>query len=504
MSEQDVHVLVSALEGAVVSPVNLGTSDIGIRQGGAGVVSRARARSIRGQFRFLYLAMGVGDALAVVVALLLAGQLRWGVPGLPTYLTAALVVTPFLVWTLFKGFRLYEVHQLSPAEEFRRVLQAVTVVFAVLVVLSFWAHSTVSRLWVGMSWGMAVLLTLLLRRLWRAYVANAREDGLLTYRTLIVGTGEEAVSLADVMTQGPLGFCPIGFVAVTPSDPVPQTMAVLGTIDRLREVIVDARAECVFVASTGLRPRDVAQISKVVRQEGIEVRVNANLPEVLASRLAVSSVGGVMTLTLKPVRLTGFQAVAKRTFDMVSAAIGLVIAIPLWIGVAAAIKLSDRGPVLFRQQRVGQYGRPFWLLKFRTMVPEAESMVQSLRELNEASGPLFKLRNDPRVTRVGRWLRKWSLDELPQLVNVLKGDMSLVGPRPCLPDETRGYETWHFDRFEVRPGISGLWQVSGRSDVSFDEYVRMDLFYIENWSLAYDLYILAKTVPILFSGRGAY
>ena len=153
---------------------------------------------------------------------------------------------------------------------------------------------------------------------------------------------------------------------------------------------------------------------------------------------------------------------------------------------------------------MGQHGRPFTLLKFRTMVHGADQMVDLLRERNEADGPLFKLRDDPRVTRVGRWLRRWSLDELPQLLNVLKGDMSLVGPRPPLPDEVRQYEEWHFDRLQVRPGITGLWQIKGRSDVSFNEYVTLDLFYIENWSLAYDLYIVLHTLRAVFSRRGAY
>jgi lipopolysaccharide/colanic/teichoic acid biosynthesis glycosyltransferase len=168
------------------------------------------------------------------------------------------------------------------------------------------------------------------------------------------------------------------------------------------------------------------------------------------------------------------------------------------------VKATSRGPVLFRQQRVGRDGQLFTIYKFRTMVHDAESRLALLADQNEAQGPLFKIRKDPRITRMGRWLRRASLDELPQLLNVLTGEMSLVGPRPPLPTEVAVYHDWHRDRLAVQPGITGLWQVGGRSELSFDDAVRLDLFYIENWSLTLDLFILGKTVPAVLSSRGAY
>ena len=189
---------------------------------------------------------------------------------------------------------------------------------------------------------------------------------------------------------------------------------------------------------------------------------------------------------------------------LVIAGAGLILTAPIWLVAAVAIKLDSPGPVLYRQRRVGEGGRPFVMLKFRSMYVDAEQRLAELRPLSEADGPLFKLRNDPRVTRVGRVLRRWSLDELPQLWNVIRGDMSLVGPRPPLPEEVAAYEEWHFARLEAPPGVTGLWQVSGRSELSFEDYVRRDLFYIENWSLAYDLFIVLKTIPMVLSRRGAY
>ena len=283
-----------------------------------------------------------------------------------------------------------------------------------------------------------------------------------------------------------------------------EDLPVLGTVTELREVIRTVGAECVFAASSAITTDEMKHVAKAVRLEGVQVRVTATLPEVLSSRVAVQSLGGVTALSLRPVRLTGTQTVLKRAFDVVVAGLGTILLSPLLLILAAAVKLTSSGPVLYRQTRVGQRGRPFTMLKFRTMQVGADAMIETLRQEHQVDSLMFKMVNDPRVTGVGRRLRKFSLDELPQLINVIKGDMSLVGPRPPLPEEVTRYEDWQFDRLEVPPGISGLWQVSGRSDLSFDDCVRLDLFYIENWSLAYDLYILAKTIPVLVSKRGAY
>jgi exopolysaccharide biosynthesis polyprenyl glycosylphosphotransferase len=262
--------------------------------------------------------------------------------------------------------------------------------------------------------------------------------------------------------------------------------------------------ESVFIASSAVSPEQMKGIVRQLRRHQVDVRVSANMTEILASRLTVHPVGNLLALSMQPVRLSGSKAVAKRSFDLAVAALLIVLTCPLWLLAALAVKATSRGPVLFRQRRVGRDQRVFTICKFRTMVRGAELMLADLEAKNEASGLLFKIREDPRITRVGRLLRRLSLDELPQLLNVLTGDMSLVGPRPPLPKEVAAYEDWHMDRLEVRPGITGLWQVGRRSgeDWSFDDVVRLDLFYIENWSITYDLFILVKTVPAVF-GRGA-
>jgi exopolysaccharide biosynthesis polyprenyl glycosylphosphotransferase len=335
-------------------------------------------------------------------------------------------------------------------------------------------------------------------------VRRIRLEGKLTFRTLIVGANLEAERLAATMQTRELGFEPVGFVAGGMDDLRLDDQRVVGPVGRIRELIRETRADCLFVASSAVTPEDVVQIMKARRLENVEVRFTANLPTVLSSRLAPQTIGGVMTLSVNVLQLTRFQAAAKRACDVAISALGLLLLLPLFVAVAVAIKATSRGPVVFRQERIGLRGRPFTVLKFRTMVAGADLLLEGLRDQNEADGPLFKLRQDPRVTRVGAILRHYSIDELPQLWNVLKGEMSLVGPRPPLAGEVARYEEWQHDRLEVRPGITGLWQVSGRSDLSWDEAVRLDLRYVEDWSLALDSVILWKTFRAVLSGRGAY
>ncbi len=457
----------------------------------------------RVQYRRLYRLMGLTDGACVALALVLARWVRYGWHA-PADLLPITLLAPFGTVALFRAFRLYESHRFTAAEEFRRVFLAVTLGVMTLATLGFWARSTLSRSWILTTWAFALVLTLAGRRLWHAQIRRERAIGRLTFRTLVVGANAEAVSLATAMRAPDSGFEPVGFVRTSEETCPELDPPVVGHIRELRELVHRERADCVFVASSAVSAEETKQIARIVRLEGLEVRVSASLPVVLSSRLSAQPVGGVMSLALRPARLTRTQRALKRAFDLVVAGLGLLLTSPLWIVVAVAIKLDSPGPVLYRQRRVGEGGRPFVMLKFRSMYEDAERRLDELRPRSDVDGPLFKLRDDPRVTRVGRWLRRWSVDELPQLWNVIRGDMSLVGPRPPLPEEVAAYEEWHFARLEAPPGITGLWQVSGRSELSFEDYVRRDLFYIENWSLAYDLFIVLKTIPIVLLRRGAY
>ncbi len=462
------------------------------------------APSARAKYRLLYRWVALSDVVAIELALICAYWVRFGF-GLPTEdFSLLLLGAPAIVLAIFAGAHLYEAFRFPPAEEFRRIIFAVSASIGVMMLLSFWLKADLSRAWVGASWVFALLFALIARRLWHARFGHLRAVGDLAFPTIVVGTNEEAQRLVSMMRRPVFGFRPVGVVTTQAGGGADLGLPVLGQVGDLRELIVASGAECVFVAATAAHAEDMKAIAKAVRLAGVEVRITATLPEVLASRLTVQPLGGLTALSLHPVRLSGAQVVAKFTFDILMSVFLLLLLSPVLLGIALAVKVTSPGPVLFRQRRVGLRGRPFTILKFRTMRSGADRDVDALRSQHGVADVMFKLKSDPRVTPVGRWLRRFSLDELPQLFNVMKGDMSIVGPRPPLPEEVAKYEDWHFDRLEVPPGITGLWQISGRADLSFDECVKLDVFYIENWSLVYELFILGKTIPVLLSRRGAY
>ncbi|MDP9326617.1 MAG: sugar transferase [Actinomycetota bacterium] len=473
-------------------------SDVTVRVPEAGPATPARL-----QYRSLYRRVAVTDALAVAAGLIVAHWIRYGIGAPRGNFLWLFLWSPLITCVVYGAFRLYQAHRFTPAEEFRRIILAVTLSLIGVVTLSLWSMASLSRLWLALSWILGVFFALASRRVWHWSIFRSRMKGRYLFPTLIVGTNVEAMHLETAMQHPRFGYRSIGLVATDESAPA-RGASVMGGIGDLRDLIRETGAECVFVAASALSSAEIAHVAKAVRREGVEVRVTATLPEMLASRLTVQPIGGMMALSLKPVSLSGTQAAVKRAFDLSASSLGLLLLSPGLLLIAAAVKLTSSGPVFYRQGRVGQRGAPFTMLKFRTMRDGADANVAELRRTHGIDGLMFKLQDDPRVTRLGRMLRRFSLDELPQLINVLRGEMSLVGPRPPLPEEVAEYEDWQFDRLEVPPGVTGLWQVSGRSELSFDECVRLDLFYIENWSLAYDLYIVAKTLPALVSRRGAY
>jgi exopolysaccharide biosynthesis polyprenyl glycosylphosphotransferase len=274
-------------------------------------------------------------------------------------------------------------------------------------------------------------------------------------------------------------------------------------VAQVSALAAEVDAGTVIVASS-VDHVSTGELTRRLADRGLHVELSVPLAGIDVSRLRLRPLGDFPVLYVEPVSREGWRQHAKRAFDVVTASLALLAALPVLAIAAVAIKLDTPGPVLFRQKRVGRDGVTFEVLKLRTMVTDAERRLDEVRALNEATGPVFKIRRDPRITRVGRLLRKSSIDEIPQLWNVVRGEMSIVGPRPALPVETEAWGPELFERLRVRPGITGMWQVNGRSNASGGDYVRLDLYYVDNWSLLIDLEILLKTVPVVLTGRGAY
>jgi exopolysaccharide biosynthesis polyprenyl glycosylphosphotransferase len=321
-------------------------------------------------------------------------------------------------------------------------------------------------------------------------------------RVVLVGEGESLARLRRSLAAS-RGGVSYEFVGVVAQDGVPG-LRLLGSREELPLVLQQVRPDEVILAEAALDERAVLEVVEQAHRKGIHVRIAPDTTELLVQRGEYVPGQGAPLFELRPPVLTGFDWAVKRTFDIVVSMLVAVLLMPLWLLIALAIKLDSRGPVFFVDRRIGVGEREFGMLKFRTMVPEAPRLQEDLEAANEAGGALFKIRDDPRVTRVGRVLRRLSLDEIPQIVNVLKREMSLVGPRPLPLRDHALLEDWHRARYAVLPGMTGLWQISGRSGLTFDDLVRLDFTYLENWSIWLDITIIARTIPAVLAGRGAY
>jgi exopolysaccharide biosynthesis polyprenyl glycosylphosphotransferase len=322
-------------------------------------------------------------------------------------------------------------------------------------------------------------------------------------RAVLVGRGRHIADVAHALSDVP--HSPIEVVGFLSPNPLPENgLRSLGSLADLDSVLSSERVDELIIADPDFPQDDAVELVDQCHRRGIRVRLAPSTMEILIHRAEFIPGQSVPLFELGPPVFEGIDFALKRTFDIVGATLLLILLSPLLLALALAVRFTSRGPILFHSTRRGIGQRPFACLKFRTMHTDAEERQADLEDLNEASGALFKIRDDPRLTSVGRALRRFSLDELPQLVNVLRGDMSLVGPRPLPERDYKMLEEWHRKRYLVLPGITGLWQVSGRSELDFDDLVHLDFIYLEHWSLALDLTILLKTVPAVFSRRGAY
>jgi exopolysaccharide biosynthesis polyprenyl glycosylphosphotransferase len=450
------------------------------------------------------------DALAVVTFTTIAAVLveRWNLGPLDAarelWWTSVASIPAWLA--IFANQRLYNTRFIGRRiDEFRRVVNASfvgTLTVAVAANLVGILPSRGGLVVLGLS---AIVIVTIEREIARRVFLRLRSGGQMVRYVVIAGANPEGRDIAAMLQAEPwLGYQVVGFVddGAPAREPVPG-VPLLGGVAELPGILREYPHASVIVAASAVDSAVTNRLARDLLDQGVHVELSSTLRDISSQRLTVRPLGRFPIVYVEPVTRGGWRAWAKRSFDVAGALIGLVLTGPILAIVAIAVKLDSSGPVIFRQIRVGRDSEPFSVLKVRTMVVDAEARLAELRELNEADGPLFKMADDPRITRVGKFLRVTSLDELPQLWNVLRGDMSLVGPRPALPHETEEWDALLAQRLRVKPGITGMWQVSGRSDSSFEDYTRLDLYYVDNWSLATDLAILAKTVPVVALRKGA-
>jgi exopolysaccharide biosynthesis polyprenyl glycosylphosphotransferase len=414
-----------------------------------------------------------------------------------------LAIAASLAWVgIFHASGLYASKHLSSSEEIRRVVGATAVGAALLMIFGAGGLPIASEGELGLAFVTLLTLEVVTRLSWRRYGRSLRVKGLLAYRTVIVGSAHDAAFVAQSLTEDDRsGFYPVGRIATDPGADEPGAPPFIGLLADATRLIDEWSVEAIIVASPTLTNTELGRLQQLARREGLALRLVARVPHMLTNRLTLQRVGPLMTVAVRPAELTGTQAALKRAFDLSIASVGLLVSLPIQLLVGALVAVSSPGPVLFRQQRVTRNNKLFTVYKFRTMDRDADRIMDE-RAIDRTQ-PFFKGGEEPPVTRVGRVLRTLSLDELPQLWNVVRGDMSLVGPRPLTAEQVWANPEMLGPRHDVRTGLTGWWQVNGRSDVSAEEAIKQDLFYIENWSLLLDVYIMLRTVGVVLGRKGA-
>ena len=440
------------------------------------------------------------------------------------------VLLPFVIVTRLLLFRYYDLYRLrgefSFVEDAISLFKAIAIGSLLIIAAAFLYRGgfqfrafSYARSVFLLDFVLALSGIVLVRLVVRSGQTVARSRGINLIPTLVVGRGPEAALCINEMRERPaLGYRVIGVVEndlnqLTGARQF-EGVPVVGNLKELPEAIRDAGANEVIIADPNVGGDALFEVMmRCGRRRGVEFRIAPNLFNCLPRKTEIDQIGALPMIRLFREPLSSSSRLVKRTSDIIIAALALVLAAPLWLLIALLVKLNSRGPVFYLQERVGMDGRIFLCYKFRTMHPGADSkahreyqkqFIAGHAEANLGAGnqPVYKFQSDARITRVGRWLRRTSLDEVPQLLNVLRGEMSVVGPRPPIPYEVEDYELWHRKRLDMKPGLTGLWQVSGRNRIPFEEMVKLDLYYIENWSLLLDLKIIMRTALVIIRGDG--
>ena len=420
-----------------------------------------------------------------------------------------ILLTPFWLAALW-AFGLYRepgrsIGGLNLSESLSGLTALTAASWLLLIVMVFVSGASAPVATLIAFWLLAVVLVPAARWVSRVTVWSS---AAFQERVLIIGAGEVGHSLAaKIGKHAEYRLKLVGFL----DDGEPRRngngavhLPVIGALDDLRSIVAEQHIDRVIVAFSKARHNDFLRVVRACEDSGVRVNIVPRLFEVVSSRAVVDDVEGIPLLDVAHVELSRFNMAVKRVFDLIAGGLLCLVILPLVAVLGLAIKLDSRGPVFYRQERMGRGGRPFRIFKLRSMHDGADKLRLELIGENDYDGPMFKMHEDPRITRIGGWLRRWSFDELPQILNVMKGEMSLVGPRPLWVEEAKQCRGWTQKRLDITPGITGLWQVLGRSDIPFDEMVKLDYMYVTGWSLSWDIKLLLQTLPAVVQKRGAY
>ena len=461
----------------------------------------------------------ISDLVLIIVAFVLAYWLRyrlqWFLTVDPANQTDLITYIPFglaLVFLLFCSFQFSRVYSYRRdriwLEEVYAIASATTIGVVVLIILNLaFGQLSFSRL---IFLYTAVLVTLLLgisRAVIYALRGYLRNRGFGLERVVLVGVGDVGLMVMRTIAARPsLGYELVGFLDDNPAKNQTDIgrFQALGPLNNFRDILQNHGIDTAIICLPWKSHRTVAHMLYVCEQSGIKAQIVPNFFQLTKNQMQVERLDSIPLITTRSVSIAGWNLFIKRALDVTVATAILIVGLPFAALISLAVYCSSPGPIVYSQTRIGRNGQPFKIYKFRSMIADAEAQLDKMADLNEASGPLFKMRDDPRRTPLGRILRRFSMDELPNLINVLRGEMSLVGPRPNVPEEVAQYKDWHRKRLSVSPGMTGMWQVSGRSDLTFDEMVLLDIYYAENWSLTLDLGIMMRTIPKVLGGEGAY
>ncbi len=458
------------------------------------------------------------DFLAVGLAFRLAYFIRFEagigifkldvVPSMEYYTNIVYILIPgWLVLHAFMG--LYNPQNLlGGTKEYSKIFSAASIGMLLVIIAGFFGPEfVIARGWLVVSWLLVIFLTCLGRFFLRRVVYAARRRGFFISPALIIGANEEARLLSEQLSKWQYsGLNVMGFVDQQPGERAARhDLPILGNLSALDRLIEEYGIKELIVASSAVTRDDLLKLfDKYGVARGVNLRLSSGLYEIITTGLEVREINSVPLVNVNKVRLTGYDQVFKFLLDYGIGIVASLLSVPLFLILSLAIKLDSPGPVFHRRRVMGVNGRTFDAFKFRTMYVNGDEILERYPELKEELARNHKLKDDPRITRVGRFIRKFSLDELPQLINVLRNEMSIVGPRMISPPELKEYSKWGMNLLTIRPGITGLWQVSGRSDVSYQERVRLDMYYIRNWTVWLDIQIIFRTIPAVLSRRGAY